>query len=61
MRPIAEAKGDVPVLGYFPEQRPGYRFAVIKWSEEHQRWYLAHGGRYIGTPTHFRELLENIE
>jgi hypothetical protein len=56
LRPIAEARGDRPVLGYFPHHEPRRQYAVIEWNEDALLWYLAHGGTFLGHPTHFKDL-----
>lgn len=56
MKPIADAPHDRPILGHFPDHKPSHQWAVIRWHPDHDRFYLVHGGAFLGHPTSFVEL-----
>jgi hypothetical protein len=58
--PIAEAPRDRPILAHYPDHKPSHQWAVVRWHEVHERFYLVHGGAFLGYPTSF-QLLEDLE
>jgi hypothetical protein len=54
--PISDAPTDRPILGYFPDKKPSHQWAVIRWHPDYERFYLVHGGSFLGYPAQFAEL-----
>jgi hypothetical protein len=57
--PISDAPTDRPILGYFPDKKPSHQWAVIRWHPDYERFYLVHGGAFLGYPAQFAELSVN--
>lgn len=54
LRPISEEAKHGPILAHYPlYQDPSLQFAVVQWNEELGRFYLVHGGSYLGIPESF--------